>query len=243
MTLLVIVIPTYNSSNDIRTCIESVEKSISHLLNTNIVNVLVKDGISTDETFNIVTSMTNGRPWLSIVSTVDSGVYDAMNQAVCISDSKWIYFLGADDKLEKGFDKAISIVKTDISDSCVHYFNVCLKSNNKIYDGQFSKLKLLRKNICHQGVIYPRELLKSVGYNQKYKSLSDWVVNIILFDYFKFHNVVIAQYNDISGLSKEYRDLEFIKDKPCIFKNAHGHLWFFCAIIFSILGRFKSGFR
>ncbi|MGK0599176.1 glycosyltransferase [Yokenella regensburgei] len=243
MTLLTIIIPVYNAASDIEKCVLNIESTIPNLLAENLVSVLVKDGLSRDETVEVVKGLTLSRPWLSIVSQSDGGVYDAMNQAVAISESRWVFFLGADDELVNGFNKIPAYLLDDTSCECVHYFNVLLKKSMCIYDGYFSKVKLLRKNICHQGIVYPKKLLVKFQYNQKYKSLGDWALNITLFNAFIYHDETISLYNDISGLSKEYRDIDFIKDKPIIFKKTHGMIWYLCAVILNLLGKVKNALR
>lgn len=242
MNIVTIIIPSFNSSGSIRECLSEIENAIPELLDAGVVRVLIKDGNSTDGSVEIINHCKEIYPWLDALFIKDKNVYDAMNQAVSFCSSKWVFFLGADDIILSGFAEALPLLATDVKEEKIHYFNVKLVSG-AIYDGFFSRLKMIRKNVCHQSIFYPTLLLKKYSYSLKYRSLGDWALNIQLFSYFTYHDYVIAQYNDITGLSKEYRDNEFFKDKPMLVLKSFGRFCYFMALAYKFLGRVKYAMR
>ena len=90
--IITIIIATFNASNSIRKCIESIipQKNES-------VELLVIDGKSSDNTSSIIESY--GGLIDSFICEPDAGVYDAWNKGINACNGEWIMFLGADDTL------------------------------------------------------------------------------------------------------------------------------------------------
>jgi glycosyltransferase involved in cell wall biosynthesis len=182
MPLVSIIIPTYNSERDIAKCITSISSQ-----SFKDFEIIIQDGLSEDRTLYIVNETKKQFPFLQlkVFSEKDFGIYDAMNKALKKVEGEWIYFLGSDDELyqtnvlEEVFnDKSISNYK-------VIYGNVKVVGNTswakdgEVYDGRFDLEKLLRKNICHQGIFYNISVIRSVGYyNTAYKLCADWDYNL-----------------------------------------------------------------
>ena len=62
------------------------------------------------------------------------------------------------------------------------YGNVDWPGYSRPYDGRFNRLKLLRRNICHQAIFYQRSVFERLGfYNTKYRALADWEFNVRCF--------------------------------------------------------------
>lgn len=61
--------------------------------------VIIQDGVSTDNTIATAESFRPRLPALSITGEQDSGIYDAWNKALPRVRGEWILFLGADDQL------------------------------------------------------------------------------------------------------------------------------------------------
>ena len=74
----------------------------------------------------------------------------------------------------------------------IYYGNVVKRLTGKIYDGKFNTLKLMYKNIGHQGIFYPKSSYK-FKYDTNYTLLADYVHNLKLwslgfeFKYFPFN--------------------------------------------------------
>ncbi|MEL4245542.1 glycosyltransferase [Shewanella xiamenensis] len=237
MCKVTIIIPTFNSEDTIIECIESIIEVSGDLLGS-VIQVIICDGASTDNTLDFIQAIdVNG---LNVFSYPDNGIYDAMNNGVsrCVSD--WVYFLGSDDILMPEF---INLLDRIDCNKFIYYGNVVLKSTGFVYDGQFSKYKLIRKNINHQSIIYPRHLLVKYPFSTKYKILSDWNTNIILFDNFKYLPFITAAYNDVSGVSSTKIDDDFMRDKIIVIKKHMSYLCYLYAILIKMLGKLKNEFK
>src|SRR5215218_2671624 len=89
---LSIIIPTYNAGNNLARALESVlQQTFSSF------EVLIMDGLSTDNTSAIVESFHDER--IQLFREGDRGIYDAMNKGIAKARGAWLYFLGSDDEL------------------------------------------------------------------------------------------------------------------------------------------------
>lgn len=210
-----IIIPTYNASKTLAATIESI---LSQTYKS--FEVLIIDALSTDNSIEIIRKYNDER--IKICTGKDNGVYDAMNKGLKIAEGKYIYFLGSDDFL---FDENVlqNIFNSIEKKPCdVLYGNVLHSSNGFVYAGEFTLEKLLYiQNICHQAIFYKKDCFEKLGdYNLQYSLLADWDFNIRCFmhPHFKinFENIVVAVYNDETGLSKDNgeSDLAFMKISP-----------------------------
>jgi glycosyltransferase involved in cell wall biosynthesis len=216
-----IIIPTYSAS-------KTLEKALNSVSNQNYSDyeIMVVDGGSTDGTQKILKEYEEkfaGR--LRWRSEKDKGVYDAMNKGIDLARGEWIYFLGSDDALHsnKVLEKVTEAIKRNNPD--VVYGNVMWGETGKIYDGRFSVLKLMRKNICHQAIFFKRDVFQKFGkYNLKYKVLADHVFNMRWFNddnvKKKYINFTIANYSlDGQSSASSSPDEEFTKDRDELMKK------------------------
>lgn len=216
---LTIVIPTYNSINDLPECLDSIRSVLGELLGRAVV-VLIQDGQSTDGTVEYAENI--NKKGITLISERDKGVYDAMNKAIARTETDWVYFLGSDDRLLPDFRAMLDQLK---GTEFIYYANVRFASSGKQYDGVFSPIKLVFRNISHQSIFFPSQILKRSPYSLLYPVKSDWARNIQLFARvpFKHVDLDVAIYNDDGGLSSTYEDAQFEKDKPSIFYESHGY--------------------
>lgn len=224
---LTIIVPTFNSIEQLPGCLDSIQGVLGKLLGKTVF-ILIQDGRSTDGTIEYAQSTkTEG---VTIVSEQDKGVYDAMNKAVARTDTDWVYFLGSDDRLLSDFTAMLDQLTNT---GCIHYANVKFLSTGKRYDGPFSPTKLVFRNICHQCLFFPRQVLQDGPYSLNYPIKSDWATNIRLLACtpFQYVNLEVALYNDQGGLSSTYEDTQFEKDKATLFYESHGYpLGILCSV-------------
>jgi glycosyltransferase involved in cell wall biosynthesis len=218
--MLSIIIPTYNSSETLKKCLESV-------LNQSFEDfeVLIMDGNSNDSTVQIAKSYDNDK--VKIFSENDCGVYDAMNKGIKTAKGEWLYFLGSDDELyEDLILKKIAYFSE--GNPKIIYGNVMVDQdagwakNGQIYDGLFSKEKIIQNNICHQSIFYHKDVFNSIGdYNLRYPINADHDFNIracALFE-FQYVDLIIAKFRG-GGLSSN-PDLLFRTDFDNIVIDNH----------------------
>lgn len=222
---LSIIIPTYNSSNTIKSALISILQQ-----KFNDFEILIIDACSIDSTLDIVKSFNDER--IIIISERDEGVYDAMNKGMRLAKGKWLYFLGSDDELNSNnvLEKVFNVINYN-KEICVLYGNVQFNNglpfwanNNKTYDGEFTFEKLMDQNICHQSIFYKREFIfcNKLSYSLKYPICADWDFNLRawLKSSFIYIDLIIANFND-GGLSSIQTD-NFYKDKDWLIAKCSG---------------------
>lgn len=161
MTKITIITATLNASAYISSLIESLEKQTSQDFDW-----LVMDGGSEDGTVELVKCSTiNHR----LVINSDFGVYDALNKAIQIIETKYYLVVGADDRLyEDAVQKYINAVD--------HHYNVDLFATNWVEKNTIQKPEngstlihgLRSISACHSvALLINKELHKYAGYYSK----------------------------------------------------------------------------
>lgn len=205
---LSVIIPTFNSEENISKCIESVLcQSFSDF------EILIMDGGSSDKSIEILKSFNDDR--VKIFSEKDLGVYDAMNKGILRATGDWLYFLGSDDVFYSN-DILLKISdKINVCNSDVIYGNVlidgsCSWANDKeVYAGEFSFNKLYKHNICHQSIFYNRSFIlqNELSFNLEFPVSSDWDFNLKawLISEFVYLDIIVAVFKT-GGISSKFSD-------------------------------------
>ena len=219
MAYLTIITPTYNAGKYIADCIESVQSQTSRNFDH-----FIMDGNSIDNTISLVNTYLDKAAHLKLFTGKDGGVFDAMNKGIQSSNSEWLYFLGADDRLydEKVLENITEYLTTCKAD--IIYGDVYFEQMQRVYDGPFDMEKILKRNLCHQSAFYHRSVFEKVGYyNQKYRGNADYDHNLRCWLGGKIRHQYIqrtvAFYAD-GGLSSAQPDLLFKEDFPSITTDA-----------------------
>lgn len=188
MTVLSVIIPTYNCEATIDRCLKSLAaQTFSDF------EICIVDGHSSDQTLAQTIQFCPYFKSIKIISESDQGTYDAMNKGIDIASGEWLYFLGSDDEL---YDPSVlsDIFYQDIpSQYGVAYGNVRIGADTpwskagQIYDGFFDLDRLLSKNICHQAIFYRKSTFQRFGrYKTQYRICADWEVNLRFFSKTEF---------------------------------------------------------
>lgn len=85
-----IITPTFNSANNIRNLL----KSVSCQRYSNFEHIII-DGGSTDGTVDIIRKWKSHK--ITLHSSIDDGIYDAMNKGLSLANGKFVGFLNSDD--------------------------------------------------------------------------------------------------------------------------------------------------
>jgi glycosyltransferase involved in cell wall biosynthesis len=206
-----IIIPTFNSEKTLQDALTSIlEQSLTDF------EVLIIDGLSTDNTLKIIKENSERDKRISFISEKDSGIYDAMNKGIGIAKGQWIYFIGSDDKL---YSKTVLEAVSNDLQICAcdfYYGNVIMPFQKKPYDGVFDFNKLLARNISHQAIFFNRQLFEKLGvYNTQYRMCADWDFNIRYFQQADlkpaYNNITIAYFGE-GGASSQY-DILFLRKR------------------------------
>lgn len=208
------------------------------------VQLLVIDGGSTDHTLQVLEKY---RPEIdTLISEKDAGIYHAMNKALLRARGEWVFFLGSDDELINL--RVLDSIFPIRTESQLLYGDVMLSGNGivgqdgQIYDGEFSKLKLCRKNICQQSIIYHRSLFDVIGpFDLGYPVLADWIFNISAFARKEtkplYIKTLVSKYH-AGGQSNIQCDPCADRDRVKLIRQLFGFRFFLAALFFGKLGRY-----
>jgi glycosyltransferase involved in cell wall biosynthesis len=210
-----IIVPVYNCASTIASCLESIVKQ-----NFPDFEVIIMDGLSGDNSPAICKTYSGKYSFIRYTREKDQGIYDAMNKGIRKARGEWIYFLGGDDILfdEHVLEKfALAARKYAFK---LFYANVLVNGdtswakNQQVYDGYFDVSKLLTKNICHQAILYNKELFTEYGgFNVKYVVCADFDMNLrIAAKYQMKHLDFISAIFNPGGASSTITDQAFMED-------------------------------
>ena len=154
MALLTLITPTYQCATKLVPTIESVLAQ-----DGDSFEYLLVDGDSDDGTKTLIEGYCLANPSFRSFSEKDEGIYDAMNKGVRRATGRFVYFLGAGDRLRPGVLQAVvaeigKLPPPDEAGGCptLLYGNVHWSEYRHPYDGRFNRYKILRRNICHQAI-------------------------------------------------------------------------------------------
>lgn len=218
-----IIIATYNVAKDISGCLAAIAAQ-----SFKDIEVVIVDGGSTDETMALVQSYAASLT-LKCSSEKDQGIYDALNKGVKMATGRWLYFLGADDRLLPGFSE----LAAQLQDEQALYYGITKEYHRDgrepigLLTGEFSKYRMAKGAINHQAIIYPAAVFQHYSYNLRYRVYSDYELNIRVWGdaRFKklFYPIPVVSYN-MTGFSANNPDAVFLAEKPAIVRKSLGWL-------------------
>jgi glycosyltransferase involved in cell wall biosynthesis len=212
-----VVLAVYNAGDALERTLESVLLQAYPAL-----ELVIVDGGSKDGTIDRIRRYEENVDYW--VSEPDRGVYDAYNKGVRLAAGEWLYFIGAGDELADR-DAVVRILSPPPPGKLV-YGNVRWGDTGKIYDGRFTKLKLCRRNVCHQAAFYHRDLFRELGeFDLRYPVVADWVFNLKCFGNAAtrpaYKDTVVANF-DLTGIASQRDDPAFETDKRSLIRGTLG---------------------
>ncbi len=238
--LFSIIIPTYN-------CKDKIQKTINSILSQkeSLYECIILDNDSNDGTTDILKKY---KDKFKIVIGHDNGIYDAMNKGIDIAKGKYLYFLGAGDCLRKNILEKLNKIIPRVG---VYFFYGNIKKitpdNYVLYHYRFNKWTIGTKNIHHQAIFYHKDIFELLGkYDLKYRIAADYCKNIECFGnkYIKklYINLIITDYMG-GGISDNFKDKKFIKEKYRIILDNLGYRYYIFSIIRDNIARILGLFR
>lgn len=207
--LVSIIIVTFNAGEHLKHCLDSI---LGQQFKN--IEIVIKDGGSTDDTMFIAEAYKEHIGCYK--SAPDNGIYDAMNGAVKLAHGKWLYFLGADDRLETGFSAMCDLLK----DENTIYYGDCI-TDNGFFGGKFSAYKLTKSFMCQQAIFYPAVVFEKYSYDVRFPVYADLALNIKCWGDNEikkhYYALTIAWYN-LTGFSSDPKDDLFKKEKQLLIK-------------------------
>ena len=217
-----IVTVCLNAENCIRETIQSILEQT-----TSSYEYIIKDGISTDGTVGIAEAFSNAFAergiTYRIISKKDSGIYDAMNQAILESQGEWILFMNAGDRIAN--KNVLSTVENypGLQEVQIVYGDNISKTEEWFRYYKAAELEYIRFNkpFCHQSVFTRRELFGNTGYSLKYRLCSDYHFYLCMYREGKrfLHIPEALSIYDINGVSSDWRTtfserIRILEDMP-----------------------------
>lgn len=180
-------------------------------------------------------------PWCRVIAESRRGIYAAMNDGIAASCGRYLYFIGKDDMALPALSRFLDAVLLKmplIAFAGVYWGSV------GFYPPIVGRYSILRRNSCHQGILYSREVFRRFGlFLRRFKYQSDHYMNIRVIwnrgsatDTYRFDEPV-AWYSG-SGQSEQVRDLAFRRYFPAILRRYLG-CWAVLALL--LLRLVKSG--
>lgn len=133
--------------------------------------IIVKDGVSTDDTLKHVPSNDH----IKVYSEPDKSLYDAMNQAITYSSGRYLIFMNCGDAFSS--PKVLEEVKNAVKDNNYGMIYGDYTNNGVVrkQPEQLTRFNMYRTILCHQSVFFSGETLRNEKkYDIKYKILADY---------------------------------------------------------------------
>jgi len=208
-----IIIVTLNVDGVLQNCLDSIYRQ-----SYPAIEIVIMDGKSSDGTIEILKA--NDAKIACWRSEKDGGIYEAMNKALDYITGDWVYFLGADDVL---FDDFSTLAYQLNDPSLIYYGNVLM--DGKKFRGKTTAYQHSKSAICHQAIIYPRQVFDKYRFNTKYRISADHELNMRAWkdkDFtFHYEDLVIANFNH-TGVSSLNIDKDLENDKAKVILKNHG---------------------
>lgn len=179
-----IIIVCLNPGNKLMTTLESVEKQTFRNF-----EVIIKDGLSKDSSLSYAYDLQqiweaeetagkgngSGIRRLAVISKKDSGIYDAMNQAVAEAKGKYVYFLNCGDEfaLETVLEEMAGFISGRMG---IFYGDIReLRTGQRVASNPHIDAFTCYRNVpCHQACFYSRKLLLAHPFEIRYKVRADY---------------------------------------------------------------------
>lgn len=141
--------------------------------------LLIKDGGSTDGSIENVSDLVRD-PRIRVIGERDTGIYDAMNQAVAQAKGRYVFFLNCGDRLydasvlERVAQEAQRLSADD--ERLIIYGNVVWKEKQAVITppAKITGFTCYRNVPCHQACFYDVRLCREKPFETKYKIRGDY---------------------------------------------------------------------
>lgn len=173
-----IIVVCLNAGNELRATLKSIiTQSFTDF------EVIVKDGGSTDGSLNTLPEDERIR----IIREKDTGIYDAMNQAIEAAKGQYLFFLNCGDylydenvlqKISAQIDSEISKAETGVEKKrpIVIYGDILerISGSRVMSNPEIDEFACYRNVPCHQACFYDREMIRMHPFNTNYRVRADY---------------------------------------------------------------------
>lgn len=199
---------------------------------------IIKDGQSTDGTQKVIQEISDkfvGKT-VKLISCSDTGIYDAMNQAVFYCAGKWIIFINSGDSFyDKTVLKGVFNDKIQYQDKGLLYGDAVMhdESGDAVWKADLAKINR-KMPFCHQSVFVRRELLLRYPFNKNYKIAADYNHILDLYQFNEnFHNLnrIISVF-EMDGVSS-IEPVKRLKERNSVL-SMHGLIHWYNIVLFPL---------
>ena len=214
----------------------TIGKTIQSVLNQTYPNyeIIVKDGLSSDDTLQNIPESEK----ILVVSAKDTGIYNAMNEAVKYASGDYLLFLNAGDVLYSNNVFEEMVQEIDAYPSDVFYGDYVRKGIIIHQPSCLKKFTIFRNALNHQSMFFLGSIFKDgEWYDESYKILADYELTVRLFcngKRFRHVPLIIDEYEgngfseSTDGLKKNKEEMEIIR------KNYFPKEYFFYKLLISM---------
>ena len=165
---------------------DKLKETVDSILTQDYENfeIVMKDGGSTDGSVDDYKAGTD--PKIKFIFTGDSGIYDAMNQAVSYATGDYVLFLNAGDRF---YDKSVlshaAAKLKEPKQKLIAYGDAFFEKNGAVLraPGNLTAGNLYGNLPCHQSIFYSRDVLVDRGFDTEFKIRADY--DHFLYSFFK----------------------------------------------------------
>lgn len=199
-----IIISHLNDNDNLYHCLLNIsKKSFAKEL-----KVLVQDGSSIISPLVTLADMPLPLD-LKILVEKDHGIYDAWNKAIAHIDTKYVSFLGADDRLTEDWFKQISVAESSSSNFVSG--RALMKKNTKLMllgDKTYKFLWPMYMNVVHSGGIFTADLIKNTKFDASKVVAGDYI-HLLKYSKIIRHSFLdrVVVIMDGDGISQQKGDL------------------------------------
>ena len=171
-----VVLPVLNAEASLPSCLDSLiaQRGIR-------LEIIAVYSASRDRTLEILQS--NGTS-LRLLFSDEPGVYPAMNRGLQEARGRWLYFIGADDRLVAPdvFARLLASAgeDADLLSGAIRYVNRTHYLVPEVHESRFGGGLRWRNTLHHQGCLYRRRVFEEGIFDTRYKILADYDLNIRL---------------------------------------------------------------
>ncbi len=170
-----IIVVCLNPGNKLKDTLESIETQ-----NFRDFEVIVKDGGSQDDSLEIALMLVEEVGNVTVIQKRDTGIYDAMNQAVKKAVGRYVYFLNCGDRFysENVLGRMADFIKAEKNPDvpCIFYGNIFerLTGQQVISNPHIDAFGCYRNVPCHQACFYDRMILMAHPFDTSYQVRADY---------------------------------------------------------------------
>lgn len=212
--IITIITVTLNAERNIEKTIRSVQQQLS----LSAVEHIIVDGGSTDTTIDIIRSKF---PDVKIEHIDDTGIYDAMNQAMELASGEYIIFLNSGDTF---CDINALSCYLESCEQNYDFTSSFYKINDRLYTRNIQKSNISKliygMPVSHQTLCVKKNILRTLKFNLSYKIAADYdqLIKILKNHKLNFHCIekVLVEMepgglSDIDRLSSLREQLRVLK--------------------------------